>query len=424
MVGLVMVLAVPVGAQEENGSAETVKLYFDCQGSGCHDLDFFRRQIPYVNWVRDRESADVHVLVTSRQTGGGGLETTLSFIGRGAFEGEDESIVLHTPGDATQDDIRRAQATRLKLGLGPYLADTSLARRLDVMLSDGAPGEAVGAGAGASPGDDPWNFWVFALNGNAYLNNQSSVKSASYYTSLTANRTTELWKVTLSTDYNRYTQKIELSDTTVEETRKDWGVSGSLVRSLGPRWSVGIRAKGGSSTYYNQDFRGSLQPGVEFDFFPYAESSRRSLTLQYLIGPQYSNYTERTIYEVLKETRLQESLTARLSLNQPWGQWSTALTGVHYVPETSRYHLTLSGNFNVRLFKGLSFRAFGSYTKVRDQLYISAEGATDEEILLQLRQLATSYRFYTSFGLRYRFGSIFNNVVNPRFGGSEGDVFF
>jgi hypothetical protein len=191
-----------------------------------------------------------------------------------------------------------------------------------------------------------------------------------------------------------------------------------VVKSLGPRWSVGVRGSGGSSTYYNQDFRGSLRPGVEYDFFPYDESSRRSLTLQYLVGPEYSNYIEKTIFEVLSETRLQQTLTGRLSLNQPWGDCSTALTAASYLPESSKYHVTLSGDFNVRLFKGFSLRAYGSYTKVKDQLDISAAGATDEEILLQLRQLATTYRFYTSFGIRYRFGSMFNNVVNPRFGGS------
>jgi hypothetical protein len=41
--------------------------------------------------------------------------------------------------------------------------------------------------------------------------------------------------------------------------------------------------------------------------------------------------------------------------------------------------------------------------------------ASEEEVLLQLRQLATSYSYYVSFGISYRFGSPFNNVVNTRF---------
>ena len=46
--------------------------------------------------------------------------------------------------------------------------------------------------------------------------------------------------------------------------------------------------------------------------------------------------------------------------------------------------------------------------------------ATDEEILLQLRQLRTDYRWEMSIGLSYTFGSKFANTVNPRFGNSPG----
>jgi hypothetical protein len=74
--------------------------------------------------------------------------------------------------------------------------------------------------------------------------------------------------------------------------------------------------------------------------------------------------------------------------------------------------------------KGLQLNLFGSYGRVRDQLYLPREGATDEEVLLRLRQLQTSYRYFFSVGLSYTFGSLFNNIVNPRFGGSEGTMFF
>jgi hypothetical protein len=61
---------------------------------------------------------------------------------------------------------------------------------------------------------------------------------------------------------------------------------------------------------------------------------------------------------------------------------------------------------------------------VKDQIYLSKGGATEEEVLLRLRQLGTDYRFFVRFGLRYRFGSIFNNVVNPRFERGGGGIFF
>ena len=48
------------------------------------------------------------------------------------------------------------------------------------------------------------------------------------------------------------------------------------------------------------------------------------------------------------------------------------------------------------------------------------DGATTEEVLLRQRQLATGYQYFVNFGVSYSFGSILNNIVNPRFGGGGG----
>jgi hypothetical protein len=61
---------------------------------------------------------------------------------------------------------------------------------------------------------------------------------------------------------------------------------------------------------------------------------------------------------------------------------------------------------------------------VRNQIALARGALTQEEILLRQRELATDYRYFVSGGISYRFGSIFNNVVNTRFTGSEGGFFF
>lgn len=38
------------------------------------DMDYIRTEITFVNYVRDRKEADVHVLITQQRTGGGGRE--------------------------------------------------------------------------------------------------------------------------------------------------------------------------------------------------------------------------------------------------------------------------------------------------------------------------------------------------------------
>ena len=47
-----------------------LRVFLDC-GWYC-DFDHLRTEITFVNWVRDRADAQVHVLVTQQTTGGGG----------------------------------------------------------------------------------------------------------------------------------------------------------------------------------------------------------------------------------------------------------------------------------------------------------------------------------------------------------------
>lgn len=410
----------PVGAQEVSGDdAEALRIFFDCQGSGCWDLDYFRREVPFVAWVRDRESSDVHVLVTSQTTGGGGRRFVLDFIGRGAFEGRGQQVEAATAGDATTDEVRRVLVNRLRLGLGPYLAGTPLADRLRVVTEGPTSGAATGGAV--PPAHDPWNHWVFTVRGNAWLNGESSYTSSNYNTSLSANRTTEAWKISATARYSRNGQSFDLDDTTtVTSTREDWSASGLLVRSVDERFSLGVRTGAGRSTYLNEDFRWNVAAGAELNVFPYRESSRRSLTFQALLDARHFDYATETIFGETAETRLAASAHANLQFVQPWGNASVNFNHSRYLHDTSKWLASVGGYFEVRLFKGFSVNMNGSYGWVRDQLYISASGATDEEILLRQRSLSTAFRYYTSFGISYRFGSIFNNVVNPRFGGGDG----
>jgi len=43
-----------------------------------------------------------------------------------------------------------------------------------------------------------------------------------------------------------------------------------------------------------------------------------------------------------------------------------------------------------------------------------------DDLLLQRKELATSYNYAVSVGFSCSFGSVYSNVVNPRFGGGFG----
>jgi hypothetical protein len=302
-----------------------------------------------------------------------------------------------------------------------FVAGLPVANNIQITLRQ-PPG---GGQTATQPEDDPWNFWVFSISGNGSVNGEESNSGYRVGGSLSADRVTEDWKLNLRANgsYSRTEYELSGSDTYLY-TSRSYGTNGLLVRSVTNHWSVGVRSSATVSTFRNEDLRFKFAPAVEYNVFPYAESSRRQLTFQYAAGINAVDYEEETIYEKTSETLFEHSLTGSLSFVQPWGTSSISLKGSQFLHDLSKNRLTAFGITNVRLFRGLSFNLFGSVSRVRDQLFLPREGATDEEILLRRRQLETTYTYRISGGFSYRFGSIFNNVVNPRFGGGGGTIMF
>ena len=67
-------------------------------------------------------------------------------------------------------------------------------------------------------------------------------------------------------------------------------------------------------------------------------------------------------------------------------------------------------------FEGLSLNLYGSFRQIRDQIALSKGGTSQAQVLTRQREIATNYSYYASVGIGYTFGSIYNNVVNSRFG--------
>jgi hypothetical protein len=65
--------------------------------------------------------------------------------------------------------------------------------------------------------------------------------------------------------------------------------------------------------------------------------------------------------------------------------------------------------------QGLAVNFGVNFQRIHDQLSLPRGDASLEDVLLQRRRLATSYRTWGEVGLSYTFGSIYSNVVNPRF---------
>jgi hypothetical protein len=394
---------------EQDPLSGALRIFLDCRAC---DFDYLRREVSYVDYVRDRKDAEVHVLVTTRGTGGGGTEYTFQFIGLGRFAGVDDELRVTAQQTDTGDERRRIYTRVLQLGLIRYLALTPSFDHLHVVYRAPRPEDRQPL----SPAADPWNFWTFRVRGSGAVNGERTTSSRNLSGSVNANRTTEQWKfassVNLSFRQNEYT----LSDgRELTDRSHDHNANLLLVKSLGGNWAAAVRGRLASTTFLNQNLAARIGGGVEYSVFPYAESSRRALVFQLTAGINRFDYVERTVYDKLEETAADALFTASLDMRQPWGSSGLSFESAAYLHDPSRYRLAVQGDFDVRLFKGLSVNMDASWSRINNQLYLRAGGATDEEILLRRRQLATSYRYRLSAGLSYTFGSIFNNVVNPRF---------
>jgi len=403
-----MLFAQDVAADTE--STETVRVFTDCQ-TRC-DTDHFRREIEFVHHVRDQRDADVHVLITRQNTGAGGSRYDLEFIGRRRFAGMTDTLRFVTAETDTEQEVREGLTRTLALGLVRFAASTRAGRRLRIGYD--AEEETV---AEEQRTDDPWNYWVFRVSFSSFFSGETSSRFLNLFGSTSASRITDASKLRLSVDgsYSESTFDID-STTTITSIRRSYGGRGLFVLSLSPHWSAGIQSTASSSTFRNFDLSISVTPALEYNFFPYSESTRRQFRFLYSVGLAYFDYTEETIFDKLSETLPKHSLEIAYEVTQPWGSTDVTLIASQFLNDVSKNRVTLRGDLSLRVFRGLSLNLGGRASHIADQLSLPKGDLTDEDILLRERERATNFSYSGRIGLSYSFGSVFSNVVNPRFG--------
>jgi hypothetical protein len=413
-------------------AASALFVFLDCQDVGC-DYDYFRTEMNSVNWVRDRQVSDVHILVTGQDTGAGGREFTITFIGLRGFAGVTDTLRTSLPANFTDDERRVRLAKMFRAGLVRYVARTPASAGMIITLGDGSEKTAQ-----ATAKTDPWNAWVF--NVNAYTNAYAEQTYSQYNLQgrLSADRVTEKWKTRFSINQSYSDSKTKYQvdstiggvpvrrpdnsviqkDTAVFNPRRNYRGSFSQVMSLSPRWSAGFRADVNSSTYENTTRQVRATPALEFDVYPYSEATRRQIRVEYGVGVTTNAYRDTTIYDRIKETLPLHRLVLSVAQRQPWGSVDVGITGTHYlrrINQEVKYHISSYAQFDVRLFKGFGLNFYGNYDVIHDQFSLAKKNYSVQQILLRQFQRGSTYSYFFGGGIHYTFGSIFNNVVNPRF---------
>ena len=406
---LICFIAENTKAQESNTEPDSlrknaVRLFIDCQRC---DIDYIRREIPYVNYVRDVKEAQVYVLETRQGTGSGGSKYTFTFLGQKEFEGMNDTLVYASRPDDPRDHTREGRTQMLRMGLMRYVAKTPIFKEVQIRHTGRTVPEEV---------IDKWNYWVFELETRPRFELEESLKEMSFRNSVSAVKITPEWKIELDFDQQFTRTKYNFEDTIYTEDKNSKSLDNLIVKSIGEHWSAGAAFDISASTFQNIKLNYEIYPSIEYNIFPYSESTRRQLRLLYGIGYSYNKYIDTTIYNKVVENLFGQKLEIAYQVQEKWGSVNVSLEGSNYFHDFSKNKIELEGFINIRITKGLSLMVFGSVGRIHNQLSLLKGEVSEADILLELRELASEYNIDGGIGLTYTFGSIYSNIVNPRFG--------
>ncbi len=397
---------------------ERLKVFIDCKNSFC-DQTYIKTEITIVDFLLDPFASDVHIIISSNSTGGGGIRYQMIFYGQKRLNKIQDTLYYNADALATKVELRELQLKYLKLGLVPFITKTGVVSDVAIsMKQDTSLQKKYDVTFGKK---DPWNYWVFTIHTDGNISSEKLYKNFGYNTNFSASRITEELKTSVSIfgNFNKATYTFENGPITEKFIARNsfYGLHHYLVKSINNHWSTGYEAILNSSTFSNLKLQLYIRTAVEYNIFPYKEVNNRFLTLSYGIITRFNRYYDTTLYDKLNETLYAHSFRVNFDLNKKWGTVNSGMFYSNFFHNWKLNSLGVNINVNVRITGGLSFNIYSSGGLVHDQVYLPKSGATQQEILTRLRQLKSSYNFQTRVGINYQFGSKLNNFVNPRFNG-------
>lgn len=393
-----------------------LKVFFDCSSAWC-DIQYIRTEINVVDFLLDNEAADVHVLVTSQNTGGGGTQYQLIFFGQQLFKNQKDTLRYSTNPNATDFENRDIMLRYVKSGLIPFIIKTASAKDIELSLKrkDSVPGGS----ADSSMLNDPWNAWVLRVGADGSISADANYRSVNYVGNFSANRITEKTKTGIGVNWGKNKSVFEYEDNgTTEQFQVDnhqLSANHYFVKSISDHWSWAYELRYSQNTFSNNKGRFFVRPAIEYNVFPYKEVNNKLFTLSYALTGRLNHYYDSTIYNKKREALFGHRAIAYLTLNQKWGNAFTAVSYHTYFNNFRFFNLGIESYVSVRITGGLSFYVVVSGGLTRDQVFLVKGSASPEEVLARRRQLASGFNYYSSTGIQYRFGSKLNNVINPRF---------
>ena len=408
LIGLLIILPFSnLKAQSDSTNNNLPKVYMNC--NDC-DMAYIKSHLTFVNYVRERRDADIHILTTGSETGSGGFKVIFIFYGQNRFKGQTDTLTFSV-GPSTADEVVKEKTVKvLKIGILQFMTESAEFDDFDIKYN--AP---EGTEKQVSQDEDPWNYWIFRTELNGYYNGESSYQNYNFNSSVSANKITEKLKLEFSLSNNYSESHYKYGDDEILGITRSYSFNHAFVKSLSEHWSAGYNSNAYSSSYSNINYSVSLQPAVEYDIYPYSQSTIKQFRIRYSVGPDYNSYIDTTIFDKTKELLFSHSLQIAYETNQKWGNIGFDVSTGSYLHDFSLNFASFSSNLSLNLFKGFSLYLYGNISFIHNQISLTKEDASLETVLIHTQQLPTSFNYYASIGFSYTFGSIYNNVVNPRF---------
>ena len=304
-------------------------------------------------------------------------------------------------------EIREKRTNLLKAGLIRFVSHTPVIDEIEISHSKEIEQEEV---------EDKWRNWVFEFETSPQYNSEEYYKRLVLENSARITKVTDDIKLEIEIDQRYTKQRFIEEDLDTTYVRSYKGMNNLFVKSLGEHWSAGMIWEINSSSSENYDINTIIMPSLEYDLFPYSEATHRQLRFLYSIGYQYSNYADTTIYNKTTENLFGQQLRIAYEVQKKWGSVNLSIRGLNYFHDFSKNMVAADLYARIRIFRGLSIFMNIEAAHINDQLSLRKGELSEAERLLRLREQATAYQIETAIGLNYTFGSIFNNIVNPRFG--------
>lgn len=389
-----------------------LNVYLD--GSYC-DMDYFKTAFTAVNYVAERASADVHILITEMSTGAGGKEYTLQFVGMKRFAAIHDTVTFMVDAYATENEIRTAMLNYVQLGLVPFLMKTPAKDLMMLFIDEGDYGFAPELKS------DRWKDWIFEIRAGGGLSNTKPLKSFS------ASGELNIFKVTPAIKFESYnsfrfseqTYKLYDGDSLIYSSlssQQHWSSDNLFVKSLGDHAGIGIFGSYSRDNFYNLEHEVAIGPAIEYNIYPYDEATRKQLRFAYLPYYVYSDYIDSTINNKLEDHRFIHHLSVMISYIDPSYTVDGRFTATSSLTDISQHEIGFHVNWG-KSFKDkrVFFNLYAGFLYTHDQVGLKKETATMEDLLLGQCEFESDYSYNLGFSISFRFGSKNDNTVNARF---------